>query len=52
MIIGENIGGGKLELDPPAPVDTGLLIRANSSGGKSCLPPLIAARAFRRSNDN
>jgi uncharacterized protein len=45
MIIGQNIGGGKLELDLPTLVDTQLLIQANSGGGKSWLLRLIAKRA-------
>jgi hypothetical protein len=45
MIIGQMIGGGKLELDLPALVDTRLLIQANSGGGKSWLLRLIAERA-------
>ena len=45
MIIGQIIGGGKLELDMPTLVDTRLLIQANSGGGKSWLLRLIAERA-------
>ena len=45
MIIGQIIGGGRLELDLPALVDTRLLIQANSGGGKSWLLRLIAERA-------
>ena len=45
MIIGQIIGGGKLELDLPTLVDTRLLIQANSGGGKSWLLRLIAERA-------
>src|SRR5713101_6881812 len=45
MIIGQMIGGGRLELDLPAIVDTRLLIQANSGGGKSWLLRLIAERA-------
>src|ERR1700751_1772867 len=45
MIIGQIIGGGKLECDLPALVDTRLLIQANSGGGKSWLLRLIAERA-------
>jgi uncharacterized protein len=45
MIIGQIIGGKKLELDLPALVDTRLLIQANSGGGKSWLLRLIAERA-------
>src|SRR5713101_2787134 len=45
MIIGQMIGGGRLELDLPALVDTRLLIQANSGGGKSWLLRLIAERA-------
>ena len=42
MIIGQMIGGGRLELDLPALVDTRLLIQSNSGGGKSWLLRLIA----------
>jgi uncharacterized protein len=45
MIIGQIIGGKKLELDLPTLVDTRLLIQANSGGGKSWLLRLIAERA-------
>jgi uncharacterized protein DUF87 len=45
MIIGQIIGGGRLELDLPALVDTRLLIQANSGGGKSWLLRLIPERA-------
>ena len=45
MIIGQIAGGGKLECDLPALVDTRLLIQANSGGGKSWLLRLIAERA-------
>src|SRR5580658_7744992 len=45
MIIGQIVGGKKLELDLPALVDTRLLIQANSGGGKSWLLRLIAERA-------
>src|SRR5258708_15104779 len=45
MIIGQMIGGGRLELDLPRLVDTRLLIQANSGGGKSWLLRLIAERA-------
>jgi uncharacterized protein len=45
MIIGQIIGGGKLECDLPALVDTRLLVQANSGGGKSWLLRLIAERA-------
>ena len=45
MIIGQIVGGGKLELDLPTLVDTRLLIQANSGGGKSWLLRLIAERA-------
>jgi hypothetical protein len=45
MIIGEIVGGKKLELDLPTLVETGLLIQANSGGGKSWLLRLIAERA-------
>jgi hypothetical protein len=37
MIIGQIIGGKKLEIDFPTLVDTRLLIQANSGGGKSWL---------------
>jgi hypothetical protein len=45
MIIGQSVGGKKLELDLPVLVDTRLLIQANSGGGKSWLLRLIAERA-------
>src|SRR5712692_5330343 len=45
MIIGQIIGGEKLELDLPTLVDTRLLIQANSGGGKSWLLRLVAERA-------
>src|ERR1700738_1631975 len=45
MIIGQIIGGEKLDLDLPALVDTRLLIQADSGGGKSWLLRLIAERA-------
>jgi uncharacterized protein len=45
MIIGQIIDNGKLECDLPTLVDTRLLIQANSGGGKSWLPRLIAERA-------
>src|SRR5258706_6422209 len=45
MIVGQIIGGKKLELDLPKLVDTRLLIQANSGGGKSWLLRLIAERA-------
>jgi hypothetical protein len=45
MIIGQIVGGKKLELDLPMLVDTRLLIQANSGGGKSWLLRLIAERA-------
>jgi hypothetical protein len=45
VIIGRVIDGGKLDLDLPTLVDTGLLIQANSGGGKSWLLRLIAERA-------
>jgi len=45
MIMGQIVGGGKLELDLPTLVDTRLLIQANSGGGKSWLLRLIAERA-------
>jgi hypothetical protein len=45
MIIGQIVGGRKLELDLPVLVDTRLLIQANSGGGKSWLLRLIAERA-------
>lgn len=45
MVIGQVVGGGRLELDLPALVDTRLLIQANSGGGKSWLLRLIAERA-------
>ncbi len=45
MIIGQIVGGEKLELDLPTLVDTRLLIQANSGGGKSWLLRLIAERA-------
>jgi hypothetical protein len=45
MIIGQIVGGKKLELDFPTLVDTRLLIQANSGGGKSWLLRLIAERA-------
>jgi uncharacterized protein len=45
VIIGQIIGGGKLELDLPILVDTRLLIQANSGGGKSWLLRLFAERA-------
>jgi hypothetical protein len=45
MIIGQIIGGGKLELDLPTLVDTRLLIQANSGGGKSWLLRLVVERA-------
>jgi len=45
MIIGQIVGGKKLELDLPVLVDTRLLIQANSGGGKSWLLRLIAERA-------
>ena len=45
MIIGQIVGGGKLELDLPTLVDTRLLIQANSGGGKSWLLRLLAERA-------
>lgn len=45
MIIGQITGGGKLECDLPALVDTRLLIQANSGGGKSWLLRLVAERA-------
>ncbi len=44
MIIGQIIGGGRLEVDLPTLVDTRLLIQANSGGGKSWLLRLIAER--------
>lgn len=44
MIIGQIIGGGKLECDLHALVDTRLLLQANSGGGKSWLLRLIAER--------
>jgi hypothetical protein len=34
MIIGQIVGGKKLELDLPTLVDTRLLIQANSGGGR------------------
>ncbi len=45
MIIGQIVGGKKLELDLPTLVDTRLLIQANSGGGKSWLLRLAAERA-------
>jgi hypothetical protein len=45
MIVGQIVGGKKLELDLPKLVDTRLLIQANSGGGKSWLLRLIAERA-------
>jgi uncharacterized protein len=45
MIIGQIVGGKKLEIDLPTLVDTRLLIQANSGGGKSWLLRLIAERA-------
>jgi DNA helicase HerA-like ATPase len=45
MIIGQIVGGNKLELDLPTLVDPRLLIQANSGGGKSWLLRLIAERA-------
>jgi hypothetical protein len=45
MIIGQIVGGKKLQFDLPALVDTRLLIQANSGGGKSWLLRLIAERA-------
>jgi hypothetical protein len=45
IIIGQIIGGEKLECELPALVDTRLLIQANSGGGKSWLLRLIAERA-------
>src|ERR1700691_5607809 len=45
MIIGQIVGGEKLELDLPTLVDTRLLIQANSGGGKSWLLRLIAESA-------
>src|SRR5580698_2327355 len=45
MIIGQIVGGKKLELDLPTLVDTRLLIQANSGGGKSWLLRLITERA-------
>ncbi len=45
MIIGQIVGGGKLEIDLPTLVDTRLLIQANSGGGKSWLLRLLAERA-------
>jgi hypothetical protein len=42
MIIGQIIGGQKLDLDLPTLVDTRLLIQANSGGGKSWLLRLVA----------
>jgi hypothetical protein len=45
VIIGQIVGGGKLELDLPTLVDTRVLIQANSGGGKSWLLRLIAERA-------
>ena len=45
MIIGQIVGGEKLEIDLPTLVDTRLLIQANSGGGKSWLLRLIAERA-------
>jgi hypothetical protein len=45
MIIGQIVGGEKLDLDLPTLVDTRLLIQANSGGGKSWLLRLIAERA-------
>jgi len=45
MIIGQIVGGKKLELDLPTLVDTRLLIQANSGGGKSWLLRLVAERA-------
>jgi uncharacterized protein len=45
MIIGQIIGGRKLDCDLPALVDTRLLVQANSGGGKSWLLRLIAERA-------
>jgi hypothetical protein len=45
MIIGQIIGGRKLECELPALVDTRLLAQANSGGGKSWLLRLIAERA-------
>src|SRR5215469_18717798 len=45
MIIGQIVGGEKLECDLAALVDTRLLIQANSGGGKSWLLRLIAERA-------
>src|SRR5258708_15532561 len=45
MIIGQMIGGGRLELDCPGVVDTRVLIQGKSGGGKSWLLRLIAERA-------
>jgi hypothetical protein len=45
MIIGQIVGGKKLELHLPTLVDTRLLIQANSGGGKSWMLRLIAERA-------
>jgi DNA helicase HerA-like ATPase len=45
IIVGQIVGGQKLELDLLALVDTRLLIQANSGGGKSWLLRLIAERA-------
>ncbi|HEX4177407.1 MAG TPA: DUF87 domain-containing protein [Rhizomicrobium sp.] len=45
MIVGQIVGGQKLELDLPTLVDTRLMIQANSGGGKSWLLRLIAERA-------
>jgi hypothetical protein len=45
MIVGQIVGGKKLDLDLPKLVDTRLLIQANSGGGKSWLLRLIAERA-------
>jgi hypothetical protein len=45
MVIGQIVGGKKLELDLPTLVDTRLLIQANAAGGKSWLLRLIAERA-------
>ena len=51
MIIGQIIGGKKLELDlPTGLVDMRLLIQANSGGGKSWLLRLIAERAGIQTN--
>jgi hypothetical protein len=44
MIIGQIVGGGKLELELPTLVDTRLLIQANLGGGKSWLLRLTAER--------